>query len=524
MTASNQLFFINASHFHVAPSNRELLVYSAKPDDTLSLSSFDEALTLKRYASLFHPFAYVIIDSASGECLLIRDHLGVQPLYYTHQSDRLIFGDTLTDIIENMPKKPSILESEIAQLFADSPCYTDNTLYERIYRVEPGQMVRRRANGCITKVAFWQLELEGEILEYKQDEQYVEHFSALLQESIKQATHGASSLAAEFSAGMDSTAIYGACASLGLNPPLFMHEPVSTADQTTAYNPSYERAVMTHYPSAVIHRVTAHDWDALRVLKQYAHWFSGAPPYLFEVFAQPLHQAVSSAGHHRLLSGFGGDQGVSSPVPARFIVPMLLHQKHLRDAWLATAPAPLMRRFMLLFQSAHPSLHHFTQSAKKYKNGSVITQHAYHRDYFKTLRHMEWSFLQGPNSHELRMRIEYSSLVAKKMGFDYRYPLLHPNLLAFFLSLPVSQKRHQGVGRYLMRRYLASLLPNAPFNVYQKKEGLTIIPTLDAFKAQWARGVFQDAFGSRPFKHLTQDDSSDKAMIKNIQAFMLNEC
>jgi hypothetical protein len=136
---------------------------------------------------------------------------------------------------------------------------------------------------------------------------------------------------------------------------------------------------------------------------------------------------------------------------------------------------------------------------------------------------MEWSFLQGSNSHEIRMRVEYSSIVAKKMGFDYRYPLLHPKLLEFFLDLPLEQKRHQGVGRYMMRRYLAQIMPTAPFNTYKKKEGLSIMPaTMDAFKTQWNEGCFQTEFHSLP-KTLTQDKSPHKTMIKTIQAFMLNE-
>ena len=132
--------------------------------------------------------------------------------------------------------------------------------------------------------------------------------------------------------------------------------------------------------------------------------------------------------------------------------------------------------------------------------------------------------MQGPNSHEIRMRIEYSSIGAKKMGFDYRYPLLHPKLLEFFLSLPLEQKRHQGVGRYMMRRYLAKVMPAVPFDTYKKKEGLNIMPaTMDTFKTQWHTGRFQNEFQSLP-KKLTQDKLPHKTMIKTIQAFMLNEC
>lgn len=46
--------------------------------------------------------------------------------------------------------------------------------------------------------------------------------------------------------------------------------------------------------------------------------------------------------------------------------------------------------------------------------------------------------------------------------------------------------------------------------------------TMDTFKTQWGSGLFQNEFQSLP-KALTHDKSSHKAMIKTIQAFMLNE-
>ena len=132
--------------------------------------------------------------------------------------------------------------------------------------------------------------------------------------------------------------------------------------------------------------------------------------------------------------------------------------------------------------------------------------------------------LQGPQSHEIRMRIEYSSVVAKKMGFEYRYPLLYPKLLEFFLSLPIEQKRHQGRGRYLMRRYLSHLMPTVPFEKYEKKEGLSILPaTVEMFKAQWEQGAYQDTFQLIHLKNKSKNLSQHKRMIETIQAFMLNE-
>lgn len=526
---------VNASHFYRASLNPQSTVYSASFNEIIPIASFENGLSPACYRTVFHPFAQVVKNEATGECLLVRDHLGLRPLYYRYQSGQLIFGDTIPDIILQLPQAPALLDSEVSHLFGDVHHYTDNTLYTGIHRVEPGHMVRIFPNGRIIKSAFWQLEQEGDTLHYRDEREYLEHFTSLMQESVNNATKDSQSIAAEFSAGMDSTAVHGACAQLGLNPPLFMHAALPDSINAQTYNDRYERAFMAQFPSATVHRHMADDFDPIRIFKEYAEWFGGPPPYVFELFAHNIHKAVSKQEHTILLSGFGGDQCVSSHIPARFILPSLINNKQFRQAWAeSAASANTLRRLAQLIQCTHPSLHKLIQQTQDLKldlsnafkssgRQRVVSTHPYHRHYFKTLREVEWSFLQGPNSHELRMRIEYSSIVAKKMGFDYRYPLLHPKLLEFFLSLPLEQKRHQGVGRHLMRRYLAQVMPTAPFNTYTKKEGLNIMPaTMDTFKAQWGSGCFQNEFQSLP-KALTHDKSPHKAMIKTIQAFMLNE-
>jgi asparagine synthase (glutamine-hydrolysing) len=525
---------VNASHFYRAVLNPQSTVYSASFNEVIPIASFEDGWNPARYRSVFHPLAQVIENTSTGECLLVRDHLGLRPLYYQYQQGQLIFGDTIPDIIRQLPQAPALLDSEITHLFGDVHHYTDNTLYTGIKRVEPGHMVRIFPDGRIVKSAFWQLEQEGDTLHYRDEREYLEHFTSLMQESVNNATQGSSSIAAEFSAGMDSTAVYGASAALGLNPPLFMHAALPDSTNAQTYNNCYERAFMAQFPSATIHRHMANEFDPIRIFKDYAGWFGGPSPYVFELFAHNIHKAVSKQGHAILLSGFGGDQGVSSHIPARFILPSLINDKQFRKAWAESAQTNTISCLGLLAQCAHPTLHKLIQQAQDLKldisnafqkqgQQKTASTHPYHRHYFKTLREVEWSFLQGPNSHEVRMRIEYSSIVAKKMGFDYRYPLLHPKLLEFFLSLPLEQKRYQGVGRYMMRRYLAKVMPAVPFDTYKKKEGLNIVPaTMDTFKTQWHSGRFQNEFQSLPKTH-THDKSPHKSMVKTIQAFMLNE-
>ena len=84
---------VNASHFYRAALNPQSTVYSASPNEIIPIASFESGLSPACYRAAFHPFAQVVENTSTGECLLVRDHLGLRPLYYRYQSGQLIFGE-----------------------------------------------------------------------------------------------------------------------------------------------------------------------------------------------------------------------------------------------------------------------------------------------------------------------------------------------------------------------------------------------------------------------------------------------
>ncbi|MDF1646981.1 MAG: asparagine synthase-related protein [Legionellaceae bacterium] len=521
-TFTHMIVTQNTSVFFESVLEDGCIIYDASKHGSPSFSSFDEALNPLTYSHFFYAFAYVVLNENTQEFLLVRDHLGVQPLYYTYDnvSKTLIFGDTIPDVLRQIKQHPGFSETEILNLFTDANVYSDDTVYQGVHRVEPGHMIHGKLNGQLVKKPFWRLEKEGDELYYRDKREYLEHFSELMDEAIAHATSDSGHIAAEFSAGMDSTTVYLASVARGLNPELFMHAATPGSRSAETYNTYHEQAFMNHYPHINLNCIRADGFEPLKVFENYAAWFAGPSPYIFEVFAHNIHRAVSEKKYSILLSGFGGDQGVSGHIPARFILPQLIHQKLIGQAWHELSSQTKSRRVLRLIQYSHPALHHMLQQVQGLRK--TVHLHPYQKGYYKTLREAEWDFLQGPFSYEVRMRIEYSSIVSKKMGFEYRYPLLYPKLLAFFLSLPLSEKRHQGVGRYMMRRYLARQMPSAVFDDYQKREGLNILPaTVDYFKPKFLAGDFDEHFQALPYQHLIQDNMQHRVMIKSIQAFML---
>lgn len=407
----------------------------------------------------------------------------------------MIFGDNLPDIFPYLSGAPKLSNSEIINMFSMVSRYSDNTLYQEIYRVEPGHRMWFSSNAKIKKEAFWKLDPHGEVLNYSKEEDYLENFSALMKEATEAATKYETKIAAEFSAGIDSSAVYCAALDAGIKPELFMHAAPTGSEPALRYKDELEKILIEGLQITQINRVLAENFDPISTFKTYAQYFAGCPPYTVYMFAQNIHQAVSSKGYPILLSGFGGDQGVSHHMHPQFIVPDLINQKKYKQAWLelrlSKKVSNPIRRFLEFGKFSNPLI--FKAMLKMQYLKTIIQNKSifqcvdpYYATYFSTLRRGEWSFLQGPFSYEIRMRIEYSSIISKMLGFEYRYPLLYPKLLEFYLSLPYSQKIENGKGRIIMRKYLAKKIKSGIFDNYEKKHGLDISPaTVESFKKQY---------------------------------------
>lgn len=516
-------------------SSNDAIVYYSNSLPINKLDSFKQALNPSVWREYLQPFACAIVNESSHEVVLVRDHLGLEPLYYYYQTGiKLIFAQSIPEILQQLSRTPPLCKNQIHMLFAENKTYSDETFYQDIYRVEPGHLLHFKADGTMMKKAFWQLSPHGAMLQYADDRDYVEHFTTLMNEAIVNAVGDQTNIAAEFSAGLDSSAVYCATANNNIcRPSLFMHVARPETISMSRYNDSYEKAFMAHYQLTDIHRIGADDFDPIQVFNKYAAWFAGPAPYLFSMFANPVHRAVAAGKHPILLSGFGGDQCVSNQVPLNFFLPELIHCGDYRQAWRELTQPNWIKKTLQYAKYAHPRLYaqalkmkllkrHVTNVLRPKAAYQPTMLHPYERMCYPSVRAAECALLQGPESHEVRMRIEYSSIVSKKMGFEYRYPLLFPKLLEFMVSLPTIQKRRDGRGRYLIRQYLSKFIPGDLFSTYRKQDGLGIVPsTFDMFQKNFEQGCYQEAFKDMPYSHLIRHAHKPIAIRNNIKGFML---
>jgi len=103
-------------------------------------------------------FAISIYDKNIHKVFLIKDHVGVKPLYYYTDGTKFIFGSEIKTILAS-GIKPSLAEDELLNYFVFKYTPKNNTLYKNIYRVPPASYIEYDLNKNIFSThRYWSLE------------------------------------------------------------------------------------------------------------------------------------------------------------------------------------------------------------------------------------------------------------------------------------------------------------------------------------------------------------------------------
>lgn len=105
-------------------------------------------------------FAFAWYDLAEKTMILARDHAGIKPLYYfiQPQNQGIAFGSQYNVLLHTPWQTPGAIREDVLHLYLRlhhiPPPYG---LLENTYQLEPGHYMQVRADGRISKQAWWQL-------------------------------------------------------------------------------------------------------------------------------------------------------------------------------------------------------------------------------------------------------------------------------------------------------------------------------------------------------------------------------
>nr|WP_151119391.1 asparagine synthase (glutamine-hydrolyzing) [Hypericibacter adhaerens] len=147
-------------------------------------------------------FAFAIWDVRSEELFLIRDRMGVKPLYYYPTADGVLFGSEPKAILAHPKVQPRVNREGFCELltFAKNP---EATVYAGMHEVRPGQIVRVSRRG-LTKHRYWALtaqEHDDDLL------RTVDNVAGLMEDIVQRQIVSDVPLCSLLSGGLDSSTV-----------------------------------------------------------------------------------------------------------------------------------------------------------------------------------------------------------------------------------------------------------------------------------------------------------------------------
>ena len=147
-------------------------------------------------------FAFAIWDVRTEELLLIRDRMGVKPLFYYPTADGVLFGSEPKAILAHPTVQPRVNKDGFREILvlAKNP---ESTIYAGMHEVRPGQVVRVNRNG-LTKRRYWMLTAH----EHEDDlPRTIRTVTELLEDTVRRQIVADVPLCSLLSGGLDSSAV-----------------------------------------------------------------------------------------------------------------------------------------------------------------------------------------------------------------------------------------------------------------------------------------------------------------------------
>ncbi len=249
-------------------------------------------------------FAFALWDAPKRRLLLVRDRLGVKPLYWARAGDSLLFASEIKSILASGIITAAANRAVLSEVLATRYTSGDETMFEGIHKLLPGHRLIFENNQVHTE-QYWDLPLEGPDpeLERMDDASLIARFGELLRESIRLRLMADVPLGAFLSGGIDSTVVAALMARE-------MNRPVQTFSVAFEDRRFSELAYAREAAAAIgadSHEIVIGDGDFFAALPKMV-WHEDEP--IAHPSSVPLHFVSALASQHVkvVLTGEGSDE------------------------------------------------------------------------------------------------------------------------------------------------------------------------------------------------------------------------
>jgi len=495
--------------------NRSELVAAAASRNTAPADRSDHALIAALYSGfgtsfltrIDGPFAVALVDRSGGRLILARDILGVRPLHYTTVAQTWHFASEVQALVANPAVEPLPNFAAIADQLSHLHLSGNGTFFEGIWGVPPGHALLVDPGGAQMQ-QFRDLTFTND--GPTDEHEATEAFSQLLRKAVQRDVSGSQSVGVALSGGIDSAAIAALAVSMSDSSNVHGYALANEFDLAVSAGPADQlpqgercEAIRASFLASWLgvsyqeHLVRGQDVvEAIpTVIERFAapHTSSFAPFLLAQRFQSEAPQLISGLGADELLRGYGRSQAIQDQVGPHITadaISTVAHgyfsiDSHLSAIERSAMLHPDVRATVAFDRVAPQTIESLLHGAPEMR----VDDACLYLD-FKT-----------------QMANEYLPTTDLSFGhhsIDVGLPFLDVALVEFVLSLPLSLRSESRRPKYLLRKAIASLLPDGYLDLPKTGFALPIARWVDGPLRPWISEMLNpDAIRSRGWFHPT---------------------
>ena len=445
-------------------------------------------------------FAFAIFDERRDSVFLARDRTGIKPLHYAIDGDRLVFASELKALLRDPALRkgidPLALDDYLAYEFVPSP----GSIVRGIKKLEPGHTLTWSVTESRHRLRrYWSPELNqdgagvtGQGIEMEEEGQ---RLRSVLRESVRKELISDVPLGVFLSGGIDSSAVAAMMTQLGGEVKSFS---VGFADRS--FDESAHARMVAKHLGTDHHELTLEPRMLLDLVPRLSELLdeplgdaSIIPTYLLSEFTR-RHVKVA-------LGGDGGDELFAGypTLQAHRLAGYYLKVPHLLREGLVE---PVVRRLPVSRGNLS-----FDFRAKRFVSGAGFPTAERHQRWIGSFDREERAALLSGEARiqdrevadgdtlnqvlllDMRLYLENDILVkldraSMMASLEGRVPLLNNDFVEYATHLPLSMKLRGLRSKFLLKRALRGILPDAILNRPKKGFGIPV--------AHWLRGPLKE--------------------------------
>ncbi len=420
-------------------------------------------------------YAYALYDHREQDLWLVRDRLGIKPLYIARLPDRLLFASELKALLPLMPQR-AINPVALAQFLQNQYSTGAQTILAGVERVPPGMALRVRADLSIEMRRYWSATDVAPRTSLTH-EQALEEWEPLFAQVMREHMRADVPYGVFLSGGVDSAVLLAQLKRYHEQPIRSFSMGWKDAQQRDELDDAErmaqrfgtEHTAIRMDAQAVFHRLPRSIWAADDLMRDYACLPTLS---LAEAAGRELKVVFSGEGGDEAFAGYGRyrQAGVE-----RFLKSLRYPGSGGFRVRPELDPGWVRRLFVADLQPA----------LEAYRDPVV-------RAWGQTPR--AWSDLQRRQYVDLQTNLPDDLLVkADRMlmafSVEGRVPFLDHRVIEFGLSLPDDLKVSSKAGKIFIKRWAEDFIPKD--HLWQPKRGFHV-PV-----GEWLRGAFIDRLAVR---------------------------